>query len=243
MDKPRGWPVVARSAVVAGLGLCAALAAARPAAAQFDMDPYRPYNGQYRTSNFPAELGSSGDAVLGPATTSAVPGVARGYRNDVIGDRIGADLDRDLFGEDDDSARGGARRYTPATRNPADRQVAQDRSLRDRYYLEAQREPNPKRRAELMELYRKEDRRLTRSLSARSQSAPTRDPEPAVLPRREGPAPAPARTPASPAPARREAAPRAPAARPRTEGRRAPASGTTPAPAAGAATTAAPSTR
>ena len=232
MDMPQGWPKVARSAVVAGMRLCVALAVARPAVAQFDMNPYRPYSGQYRSSGFPADQASTGDAILGPATTAAVPGVGRGNRNEVIGDRIGADLDRDLFDEGGAAPRGGPRAFTPRYRNPADRQVAQDRTLRDRYYLEAQREADPKKRAELMDLYRREDRRLSRALSARSPAVTTRETRPAD------------RTPAgAPSPVRREAAPRSPAPRPRTDARRAPAATT---PAAGAAPTsgtAAPSTR
>jgi len=241
MDMLRSWPRVARSAVVAGLGL-AALAAARPAPAQFDMTPYRPYGGQYRSSGFPADQASTGDAILGPATTASVPGVGRGYRNDVIGDRVGADLDRDLF--DEGPARPeGPRKFTPRYRNPADRQVAQDRTLRDRYYLEAQRETNPKKRAELMDLYRRENRRLSRALSTRSPAAPAADREPDA--RRDA-------APRAAAPARREPEPalRTPTARPRTEERRAPAPAPAPAsaprPAARPAPTtgtAAPSTR
>ena len=225
MDRPRRLPVVARSAFVVGVGLWAALAAARPAAAQFDMDPYRPYNGQYRSSNFPAELGSSGDAILGPATTSFVPGVSR-YQDSYIGDRLGSDLDRDIFQDLD--PRGDQRGATPRYRNPADKQVSQDRTLRDRYYLEAMRETNPRKRAELLELYRREDRRLTRALSARATAPPEREPAP------RSPAPAGreagSRTPA--APARREAAPRTPAPGPRTAPRTAPAGAAPPAPGA-----------
>ncbi len=135
--------------VVSGFGV--ALAVTGSASAQYDMLPYQPYTGQYRSSGFPADQGNGGYFNLPPTPAPRFSGGS-------FADRVDADLD------------GG----TTEVQTKAERKVEQDRTLRDRYYREAQQAKNPAERARLMRMYRDEDRRLSRGLAARPNGSATR---------------------------------------------------------------------
>lgn len=177
-------------------------AAATPTFAQFDMIPYRPYNGQYRTSSIPAEYANSGDAALAPMYISP----RQVYRQRSFEDRLAEDLETDrFFGAP--AGGGRARRPDAAAGSGENSSLAEIRRRRDEAYFAARSETNPKAKAKQMENYRREVRSLDRALSSS---------RPRALPAREAARTAPATTrPRTPAAAPRDTTPRPAATTPR----------------------------
>ncbi len=153
--------------------VCAAsfllLVATAPAWAQFDMDPYRPYNEGFRSFTFPDENTKYGAGRPAPLFVAPRPS----YRLQTFEERVARDLDADgLLGTPPAGERGngGGGSAFAGGSDP----IASSRKLRDRYYFAALKESDPQRRTELMEGYRKESRKLEGLLAGSRAAAPSR---------------------------------------------------------------------
>ena len=163
------------SGVLGAAILLLGLGGSSPAFGQFDMVPYRPYSGGYRPSSYPAELMNSGD----PGARSPYFALRQSYRQLPFEARVAQELD--AMNPTTPAPATADAKGSPAAEGAT---LAGTQRKRDEYYFKAMDEANPKKKAALMELYRREDRKLDRDLSAtRPRPSPARLPRPRHPPR------------------------------------------------------------
>lgn len=161
-------------------GVClGCLAVAQPARCQFNGDPFDPYRAAYRSSSSPVEtqiVPGQGRRVTPPGL-GTVPGIGTPWDLNYTNPRLGASR----YGEFGTSDRLGLDIYDPINdvyrqldtefgrvyrpNAGVDDQYYESQQQRQQLYVEAMREPDPQRRAELLRRYQDLSRRASLGLS------------------------------------------------------------------------------